>query len=73
MIEFKLEPTNSDVNSKITIQFDTDMIRMKLYDCDNKITYRFKSINSLAKLERIRVALDIIENELKTRNISVIP
>lgn len=67
-IEFELEPLNNDVGSKIKIQFDSDMIRLKLFDCDKYITYRFKGINSLAKIERIRVALDIIENEIKLRN-----
>ena len=66
-LEFKLEPNNPDVGSKIKIQFDSDMIRLKLFDCDKYITWRFRNINSINKIERIRVALDIIEDNIKNK------
>lgn len=68
--EYKLEPTNSDVDSKIIVTFSEDRIRMMLFDCDKHITWRFKDIRSIKKLERIRVALDMIENELKNRELN---
>lgn len=69
IIEILLEPNNPEVKSKIYISFDDDMIRTQFHDCDKSITYRFKTTNSIKKIERIRVALDLIENELKLRNL----
>lgn len=67
-IEFKLAPEDNNIDSKISISLDEDMIRMRLFDCDKYITWRFKNFEkSLKKLERIKVAVDIIERELINR------
>ena len=65
-ITINLEPTKGDdVESKINLQVEEDMIRLFLHDCDECICWRFKSgPNSYKKLERIRTMLDILEGEM---------
>lgn len=65
-IVIKLEPTKGDdVNSKINLQVEDDMIRLFMHDCDSRICWRFKSgKDSYKKLERIRMMLDILEGEM---------
>lgn len=65
-IVIKLEPTKGDdVNSKMNLQVEEDMIRLFIHDCDSHICWRFKSgPDSYKKLERIRVMLDILEGEM---------
>ena len=65
-IVIKLEPTKGDdVNSKMNLQVEEDMIRLFISDCDESVCWRFKSgPDSYKKLERIRVMLDILEGEM---------
>lgn len=65
-IVIKLEPTKGqDVESKMNLQVEEDMIRLFMHDCDSKICWRFKSgSDSYKKLERIRTMLDILEGEM---------
>lgn len=67
-IVIKLEPTKGqDVESKMNLQVDEDMIRLFIHDCDSRICWRFRSgIDSYKKLERIRTMLDILEGEMDT-------
>lgn len=66
-IEIQLEPYDMEIKSKVSVQFDDDTIRMRLHDCEGFITWRFKGPGAINKIERMRVVLDIVEEEIKKR------
>lgn len=57
-----------EIKSKVSVQFDADTIRMRLHDCEGFITWRFKGAKAINKIERMRVVLDIVEQEIIKRN-----
>ena len=67
-ITIELEPTNNRVESKVTIVDNGGgKSYLKIYDCSESVMIGFDK-NSIQKIERLRVALDLLEENVKNKN-----
>lgn len=65
-IKVELEPRNPDVDSNVEVILKESQVLVKCKDCDESIMWIFKlGSEGIKKLERLRVALDLVEKHLE--------